>query len=58
MARALGKRVVAKGIETDAQQRLLSELACDMGQGYRFSRPLAPGHVPAFCARRARLKVA
>lgn len=58
MARTLGKRVVAEGIETDAQHRLLSELACDMGQGYRFSRPLAPEHVLAFCAQRAGLKAA
>ena len=58
MARTLGKRVVAEGIETDAQHRLLSELACDMGQGYRFSRPLAPEHVLAFCAQRAGMKAA
>jgi len=58
MARTLGKRVVAEGIETDAQHHLLSELACDMGQGYRFSRPLAPEHVLSFCAQRISMEVA
>ena len=53
MARTLGKRVVAEGIETDAQHHLLHELACELGQGYRFSRPLAPEYLLAFCAQRA-----
>ena len=54
MARTLGKRLVAEGIETDAQHRLLNELACELGQGYRFSRPLDPEHLLDFCAQRAK----
>ena len=58
MARTLGKQVVAEGIETDAQHQLLHELACDMGQGYLFSRPLAPEHVLDFCRQRERRSAA
>jgi EAL domain-containing protein (putative c-di-GMP-specific phosphodiesterase class I) len=40
MARELGMRVVAEGIESDAQARELSSFACDYGQGYHFAKPL------------------
>ncbi|MGK3922260.1 EAL domain-containing protein, partial [Enterococcus faecium] len=33
LARALGLQTVAEGIETDAQQRVLTELGCALGQG-------------------------
>lgn len=42
MAHALGKTVIAEGVENDEQVRLLGELGCDLLQGYRFSKPL-PG---------------
>ena len=41
LARALGKSLVAEGIETEAQLLMLRKLDCDEGQGYYFSRPLA-----------------
>ena len=41
LGRALGKSLVAEGIETEAQLLMLRELQCDEGQGYFFSRPLA-----------------
>jgi diguanylate cyclase (GGDEF)-like protein len=41
MASALGLQVVAEGIETEPQRRLLSQLGGDHGQGYLFSRPVA-----------------
>ncbi len=41
MAHALDYRVVAEGIETDAQRALLRELGCELGQGYLFSKPLS-----------------
>ncbi len=40
MAHELGLRVVAEGIETDAQRALLHEAGCDFGQGYFFGRPV------------------
>jgi diguanylate cyclase (GGDEF)-like protein/PAS domain S-box-containing protein len=40
MAHKLGMKVVAEGIETQAQCDLLTSIGCDFGQGYLFSRPL------------------
>jgi EAL domain-containing protein (putative c-di-GMP-specific phosphodiesterase class I) len=45
MGRAMGKRIVAEGVETEAQCRKLLDLGCDGGQGYLFARPLAPWDV-------------
>ena len=45
MGRAMGKRIVAEGIETELQCRKLLELGCDGGQGFLFARPLAPWDV-------------
>lgn len=41
LAHQINLAVVAEGIETDAQKKLLSELGCDRGQGFLFSRPVA-----------------
>jgi len=40
MARQLGLRVVAEGIEKEEQLGLLRALGCEFGQGYFFSRPI------------------
>ena len=40
LGHALGLRVVAEGVETDAQLASLRTLGCDGAQGYLFSRPL------------------
>jgi EAL domain-containing protein (putative c-di-GMP-specific phosphodiesterase class I)/GGDEF domain-containing protein len=40
MARQLGLRVVAEGIEKEEQLGLLRALGCEYGQGYLLSRPL------------------
>lgn len=40
MAHKLGLKVIAEGVESDAQRRLLLDIDCDYGQGYLFSRPL------------------
>ena len=45
MAHSLGLKVVAEGIETMAQHRLLAEKGCDMGQGFLYSKPLAPSNL-------------
>jgi diguanylate cyclase (GGDEF)-like protein/PAS domain S-box-containing protein len=41
MSKALGKKVVAEGVETQEQLNILTELKCDYIQGYYFSKPLA-----------------
>ncbi len=40
LAHALKLKVVAEGVESEAQARLLRELDCDEMQGYLFSRPV------------------
>jgi diguanylate cyclase (GGDEF)-like protein len=40
MAHALGMRVVAEGVETGQQMRILHKLGCDEGQGFYFSQPV------------------
>ncbi|HEX9570994.1 MAG TPA: EAL domain-containing protein [Burkholderiales bacterium] len=42
LAHALGLRVIAEGVETDAQREFLRSHACNLGQGYLFSRPARP----------------
>jgi diguanylate cyclase (GGDEF)-like protein len=41
MAHALGKRVIAEGIETNEQLMFLRERRCDAAQGFYLARPLA-----------------
>lgn len=40
MARSLHLKVVAEGIETEQQHRLLQELGCDTMQGFYFAKPM------------------
>jgi EAL domain-containing protein (putative c-di-GMP-specific phosphodiesterase class I) len=40
LSHALGKSVVAEGIETRAQADLLRAAGCEIGQGYLFGRPM------------------
>ncbi len=42
IAKYLKVPVVAEGVETESQMRLLKEAECDLVQGYYFSRPLPP----------------
>lgn len=41
LARSLGMRVTAEGVETAAQTEVLGALGCDTFQGFHFSRPLS-----------------
>jgi EAL domain-containing protein (putative c-di-GMP-specific phosphodiesterase class I) len=41
LARRLGTRVVAEGVEDEATLRTLRQLGCDETQGYLHARPMA-----------------
>jgi diguanylate cyclase (GGDEF)-like protein len=41
LARTLGLRVVAEGVETEAQRDLLLAMGCDELQGYLFAKPMS-----------------
>ncbi len=45
LARNLGIKVVAEGVETREQLHHLKALGCDYGQGFLLSAPLTPGRV-------------
>jgi len=53
MAHALGKRVVAEGIETAEQLEFLRERRCDIAQGFYLARPLAAQVVTELLQARA-----
>jgi EAL domain-containing protein (putative c-di-GMP-specific phosphodiesterase class I) len=40
MAHKLGMKVIAEGIETEAQREMLQRAGCDCGQGYLFLKPV------------------
>lgn len=44
----LGLYVVAEGVETDDDRRLVEEQKCDGMQGYYLGRPMAGSEVPAW----------
>jgi diguanylate cyclase (GGDEF)-like protein len=48
MTRALGKIVVAEGVETAEQLAILRKLRCDQAQGYHFSYPLSAAQFAEF----------
>jgi len=50
VAKSRDLRVVAEGIETEAQAKQLRAMGCDLGQGFLFARPLPPEEVPALLA--------
>ncbi|OGA31937.1 MAG: hypothetical protein A3F75_09880 [Betaproteobacteria bacterium RIFCSPLOWO2_12_FULL_64_23] len=54
MAHAMELKVIAEGVETEAQLQFLQANACDEIQGYFFCRPLAGAGVTAFLRERRR----
>jgi diguanylate cyclase (GGDEF)-like protein/PAS domain S-box-containing protein len=47
MSHKLGLKVVAEGVETQAQADLLAKAGCDWMQGFLFSRPIPPEQLEA-----------
>ena len=55
LARVLGLDVVAEGIETREQYRLLRQLGCRFGQGYLFARPMSAEAITELLRRPGRV---
>ncbi len=45
LARALHMDVVAEGVETAAQAAMLSDMGCELAQGFHYARPVPPGAI-------------
>jgi EAL domain-containing protein (putative c-di-GMP-specific phosphodiesterase class I) len=58
LARSLGLRVVAEGVESSDVRHRLTTLGCDQGQGFSFSRALPAAQFTAWLAARQRDAVA
>ncbi len=48
MARHLGLEIIAEGVETDEQLRILQNLDCYEIQGYLFSKPLPTEEIESY----------
>ncbi|MFW5825308.1 MAG: EAL domain-containing protein, partial [Marinobacter sp.] len=51
LAHNLGIKVVAEGVETEAQLRFLRQNYCDLAQGYLMSRPVPAADIPQLIDR-------
>jgi len=52
LAHGLGKRILAEGVETEAQLQLLKTLSCDAIQGYLLAKPLPEAEALALLSRK------
>jgi diguanylate cyclase (GGDEF)-like protein len=48
LTKKLNLRVVAEGVETEEQMRLLAEMGCGLAQGYLFAKPLGAADAERF----------
>jgi EAL domain-containing protein (putative c-di-GMP-specific phosphodiesterase class I) len=48
IGRSLHMVTIAEGIETEEQSDLVTDMGCELGQGYLFARPLPVGDVDAW----------
>lgn len=56
MANSLGMKVIAEGIETKQQRELLTNMGCDYGQGYLFSKPVSPFVIKKILTEQSKLQ--
>ncbi|WFM71292.1 EAL domain-containing protein [Halomonas sp. CKK8] len=54
MARTLGMKTVAEGVETPQQAEALADMGCEQAQGYHYGRPLPAADFAAAWARAMR----
>jgi diguanylate cyclase (GGDEF)-like protein/PAS domain S-box-containing protein len=52
MGRSLGLRVMAEGVETEAQARFLQDVECAESQGYLYAKPMEPNDFEAWLKNR------
>jgi EAL domain-containing protein (putative c-di-GMP-specific phosphodiesterase class I) len=52
MAHALGLKVIAEGVETAEQLKLLTNAGCDYAQGYFFTKPISANEFEAWLHQR------
>lgn len=57
MAKNLGIRVVAEGVETKVQVEAMRWLGCDVAQGFVVGRPMSPNQFLAWSVKRERQQV-
>ena len=51
LARALGLRVVAEGVEDDRTRHMLLDAGCEVAQGWLFARPMPADELVGWLAR-------
>jgi EAL domain-containing protein (putative c-di-GMP-specific phosphodiesterase class I) len=51
LAHSLDMRVIAEGVENEAQRAKLTSLGCDYAQGYHFAKPLSPDDLVTFARK-------
>jgi diguanylate cyclase (GGDEF)-like protein len=56
LGHALELKVIAEGVETDAQVRFLAKHRCDEAQGFYYGEPMAPEHFAGLLARKQKKK--
>jgi diguanylate cyclase len=54
LARALGLRAVAEGVEDERTWRQLAEVGCELAQGWYTARPMPADAIPGWLRQRAR----
>lgn len=53
LAKKLGMKTVAEGIETEGERQLLRDAGCDQAQGYAIARPMSHEQFVAWCEAHA-----